>query len=252
MNTLRKFIAVVTMAIFLCAPAQAQLALADLQAKMAGSWLVTVEGENRTRTMVIDTVAQKAEGTYVLAGTFNFSDGKPTPFKDGELLQSSGNLTLVLTTGAGSVYTVTAKPDGTFAGTTKYANGRVKPTTFAKGATAVAAAPAAAVTEYDGKWSGDAFSNVGSQCVRGVYEIAVKDGKVTGTATFMSQIGNAVSTVTGEVRPDKSMNLRLVKQQQVGRSTRFQGKFDGDEFKAVDPVVSGGQCSYDVKLKKAG
>lgn len=233
--------------------AWAQLPLADLQSKMAGSWLVTVEGEARTRTMVIETVAQKAEGTYVIIGTFNFSDGKPTPFKDGELLQSSGNLTLVLTTGAGSVYAVTAKPDGTFAGTTKYTNGQVKPTIFAKGAASPTAAPVAAgpVVAFDGKWGGPAEARV-DNCSRGDYDLEIKEGRIAGTASFYTSLGTRVSNVTGQVRSDGAAVMTLAARESNGRSSRVQGKFEGGGFKAIDPPPQGGRCAYDVTLKKKG
>jgi len=231
----------------LSAPARAQLSVAELQTKLVGTWLTTVEGEPRKRNLVIEGVTEKSDGTHLMTGTFFFTDIKPVAFKGGEVRQVAGKVEIVFVTGADSVYTATQNPDGSFTGSTKYKNGRVKPITIEKAAAVAAAAP---VTEFDGKWSGNAYSSAGQQCVNGVYDISVKDGKVSGTATFNSRLGAAVSTVTGEVKPDKSMALRLVKQQQYGRTTRFQAKFEDGSFVAADPVVSGGQCSYDVKLKK--
>ena len=166
----------------LSSPAWAQLFLADLQTKISGSWLVTVEGEVRTRTMVINTVAQKGEGAYVIVGTFNFSDGKPSPFKSGEILQSSGNATFVLTTGSDSVFTGTLQPDGTITGTTKYANGQVKAFKLDKGAVAPVAS-----ADPGQKYTGTADPNLGmtSGCSPGMkYEVIVRNGKVSGSLLF--------------------------------------------------------------------
>src|SRR5512132_1698391 len=74
-----------------------QTSLADLQAKLGGSWTATVEGENRARVLVIDAVAQKGEGVYIITGTFNFTDQKPFNFKNGEVQTSSGNTTVLFT-----------------------------------------------------------------------------------------------------------------------------------------------------------
>ena len=226
-----------------------QPALADMQSKLTGSWLVTVEGEPRTRTLVIGTVAQKSEGTYLILGTFNFSDDPKTyPFKDGEVLQSSGNVTLVFATGAGSIYTVTAKADGNLAGTTKYSNGQVKPVSMVKGAVPVPVAAAAAITEFDGKWTGGAMPT-SNNCVRGVYDLTIKDGRISGTATFNAQMGVATSTVAGQVQADKTSTLVLARQQSFGRSSRFTVNFEGGRLKGRDQT-SGGSCTYDVDLAR--
>jgi hypothetical protein len=116
----------------LVASAQAQSPLAELQSRLTGTWTAAIEGEKRTRTMVIETVAQKGEGSYVMLGTFNFSDIKPYAFKDGAIYVSSGNVTLVFRTTADSVYTLSARPDGSFAGTAKYKDGQLKPATLVK------------------------------------------------------------------------------------------------------------------------
>lgn len=226
-------------------PAMAQLALADLESKMVGSWLMTIEGIPGIRNLDIQAVAQKSEGAYRITGSFAFFEGKPAPFKDAEILQSSGNITLAFTMAGGAVYTATARPDGTFAGTLRSPKGQVRPMKLEKGAAAVAAAPA---SDFDGRWTGDAYP--AADCVRGVYDVMIKEGRISGTARFLSSGGDRVSTVTGQVRPDNTATVVLRAQAQGGRSSRYQGTFDKDEFKGSDPVVAGGRCSYEVKLKK--
>ncbi len=222
-----------------------QASLADLQSKLQGAWLVTVEGEPRPRTLIVDAVAQKADGVYLMTGSFTFSDlPKPAVFKDGEVNQSGAQVTVSFVTGAGSVYSSTLKADGTMTGTTKYSNGQVKNVKFEKGA--VAAAAPAAFTEFDGKWTGVAVAT-NINCVNGTYDLMIKDGRISGSVVFNSRLGAAPSVVTGQARPDKTLALALARQVDFGRSTRFTLSLDGDQFKGRDQSNA---CTYDVTLKK--
>lgn len=123
-----------------------QLSLADLQSKMSGQWLATIAGESRTRTLDIGTVAQKGEGAYLFTGTYNFTGDKPSPAKAPEIQQSSEGIKLIFYSGADSLITATAQPDGTFAGTIQYKSGETKAIKLEKGAAPVAAASASAGT----------------------------------------------------------------------------------------------------------
>lgn len=228
-------------------PAVAQLSLAELQAKLIGSiWLSTVEGEQRARTFTVSAVTQDSQQRFLIAGTYNFSDGKTTPFKSGEIIQSGGKVLMSFTSVAGSVILAEERPDGSFAGTIRYKSGEVKPIRFEK-----ADAAAAPVTAFDGKWSGPAHPQ-DFDCIRGSYELTVKDGAISGTATFWPRDGSAlrVSEVTGQVRRDNTATLVLKPQTEGSRRSRFQGMFDKDEFKASD-APQGGRCAYEVRLKKA-
>jgi len=248
--SMRKLFAILMLAVALVQSAGAQqISLADLQARLGGSWTATVEGENRTRVLVIDAVAQKGEGVFIITGTFNFTDQKPFNFKNGEVQTSSGNTTVLFTTAADSVYVGSLKADGTVVGTTKYKNGQEKGFKLEKGAVAVAAAAAARpIAEFDGKWTGNSTAT-SINCVNGVYDLTIKDGRVSGTVVFSSRLGPATSVVTGQARPDKTLALALARQVDFGRNSRFTVSLDGDQFKGRDQV-SGGACTYDVVLKK--
>ena len=92
-------------------------------------------------------------------------------------------------------------------------------------------------------------------CINGDYAIEIKDGKVSGTAEFFDRrIANSQrrSTVGGQVRPDNTASVILVRQVPDGRSSRYEGKFENNEFKAVDQPSTGGRCIYDVVWKKKG
>jgi PQQ-dependent catabolism-associated CXXCW motif protein len=145
----------VLLSVFLSSAWAQQLSLADLKTKLAGTWLVTVEGESRQRVLGIQEVTQQGDGKYSVTGTFNFTDQQTYALKDGELTVSAGDVTIAFKTGAGSLYSAVLKGEGVMAGTTKYQNGQVKNARFEKGAVAMAAAKPAqdrAFAEEDKDW----------------------------------------------------------------------------------------------------
>lgn len=140
------------LSILLASSANAQVSLTELQEKLAGTWLATVADGGRPRMLIIDTVAQKPDGSYLVVGTYTFVGDRPAAFKDAQIQQSSGTITLIFSTGSGSVYTLTTTSDGSLTGTTKYKSGQVFSATMVKGAMPVAAAtttdPAAAASTF--------------------------------------------------------------------------------------------------------
>jgi hypothetical protein len=115
-----------------------------------------------------------------------------------------------------------------------------------KSSAAVAGAPN---TAFDGKWTGTSEPRV-NDCVKGDYEIEISGGKVTGAASFYSSGGIRKSTVSGQVGADNGVAVTLTAQGQNSRGGRYQGKFENNEFKAIDPPAAGGRCAYDVVWKK--
>jgi hypothetical protein len=120
-----------------------QLSVADLQSKMAGQWLATIAGENRTRTLDISAVAQKGEGAYLFVAFYSFTGEKLYPVKAPEIQQSASGIQLTFYTSADSLVTATAQPDGTFTGTIRYKSGETKGIKLEKGAVSAAAASSA-------------------------------------------------------------------------------------------------------------
>jgi hypothetical protein len=95
-----------------CSSAGAQQSsLADLQSKLVGSWVATVEGEQRTRSLSIAEVAQKGEGLFVVFGRYSFSDESVNFFKSAEVRASASETVLTVIANAGSVMTVSASQD---------------------------------------------------------------------------------------------------------------------------------------------
>jgi len=119
-----------------------QLSLAELKEHMQSEpWAVTVEGEQRARVLVVQSVSEEKDGVFRFTGTYNFADGKPTPLTDGQLTLKAGTMTMVLTPASGSVVTANSNADGSFSGIIKYTNGKEKPIRLEKGAELASAAP---------------------------------------------------------------------------------------------------------------
>ncbi len=102
-------------------------ALAELQAELVSPWLVTVEGENRTRILRITGLTQKADGVFHVEAVYGFSDENQTPIT-AEMSQNK----LVLTTQANTKIVVTQKSGETFAGTFTLKNGTTNGVTLAR------------------------------------------------------------------------------------------------------------------------
>ncbi len=232
MNRISRLVALLVLFFVFAVPARAQqLSLADLQSKLTASWIATVEGEKRQRVLVVDAVAQKGDGVFLMTGTFNFTDVKTSPFKTGEVQTLSGNTIVVFTTGAGSVYTGSLQADGAISGTVKYTNGQSKPFKMEKGTAVAAAAPA----NPGQKFTGTADPNLGitSGCSPNMrYEVTVKDNKVVGKLQF----SGAPLFFYGDVKPDGSFETSY--QTRSGATINVWGKV-GDSFSIKNPTGCG-------------
>jgi hypothetical protein len=99
--------------------------LAQLQAELVSSWLVSVDGEGRTRTLIISGVAQKSDEEFVLESVYGMSDTKQTAIK-AEYRISAKDRQLILITQADTRIVATLTPDGIYKGTFTLKNGNVK------------------------------------------------------------------------------------------------------------------------------
>jgi PQQ-dependent catabolism-associated CXXCW motif protein len=104
----------------------AQTSATLLRAKLVSpSWLVTVEGEARARTLKILDLAERSEGKFLLDATYGWIDGSQDPVR-AEIEQAGTERRLRITTPPGSVIVATQSPDGSFAGTFTPKNGTAK------------------------------------------------------------------------------------------------------------------------------
>lgn len=102
-----------------------------LQTELVSAWLVTVDGENRTRTLRILDVAEKDAETFQLDAVYGWTDGKQTTVR-ATISQTAQTRTLFITTQPGSKIVTTQKADGIFVGTFTNPSGVAKKITIEK------------------------------------------------------------------------------------------------------------------------
>lgn len=109
--------------LLLCATTTyAQVGLPQLKTELISAWLVTLEGEDRTRTLKILDVEQMDAGTFPLVAVYGWTDGNQSSIK-AEIAQAGQERTLLLTTQPGSKIKATQAPDGAFVGTFIFPDG---------------------------------------------------------------------------------------------------------------------------------
>ena len=156
-----------------------QPSLTQVQTDLVGSWLATVEGDARPRTLKITSVQQKSENVFSLEAVFGYSDTKQAE-ADAEISQTATERKLALTAKSGAKVIAVQTPNGIFSGMFHFTNGTTKPINLTKLSaeelrTKVEAAlkgpeilkPAAEVpascAAFSGKWTGTWGYGVGQQ-----------------------------------------------------------------------------------------
>lgn len=92
---------------------------------LIGVWLVTINGESNTRTLIITEAATATTGTFPGA-KYGLSGGNLPPV-DAKLSRFSDQRQMQITTLASSVIAAIEQPDGTFKGTFTLKGGATKP-----------------------------------------------------------------------------------------------------------------------------
>ncbi|MDP2816462.1 MAG: hypothetical protein Q8O19_07265 [Rectinemataceae bacterium] len=111
--------------------------ISQLQAEFVSSWLVTVDNEDRSRTLRIsglkeDSPSFSLDAIYNLDAIYGWTDGNQTPIK-AELIVTAGEKhTIHITTQPGSKIDAVQGLDGIFVGTFTAANGGAKGVTIKK------------------------------------------------------------------------------------------------------------------------
>lgn len=215
----------------LALPATAQ----DDPAWSVGRWQGSLEGftaaigPERTMNIVAVTPDGAAQGTWYVSARQPAS---------AQITVKGGAITVV--PGAGGIAQLKRTGDDELVGSFTVASGRAFPVTMRR------IKPS---TEFDGVWSGTATPRP-PDCLPGTYELTIKDSEITGMAEFLPRGEPArQSTVTGEIKPDKTAALRLTAKSPGSRTSRFSGAFAGNDFKAADGATSG-RCSYDIWLRR--
>lgn len=99
--------------------------MARLQTELVSSWLVTVEGEDRTRTLRITGATQNSDGKLLLDAVYGRTDGNQTLIS-ASVVQSGRETKLLFSTQAGSQVVAILISSGLFEGTFTDKKGAVK------------------------------------------------------------------------------------------------------------------------------
>lgn len=102
-----------------------QSLMEEIRAEMLSAWLVTVEGEARTRTLRISGVEQAESGRLILEAVYGMTDGNQTAVR-AEILQTDRIRTLFIVTQPGSKLSASQTSNGVFIGTFAATNGQTK------------------------------------------------------------------------------------------------------------------------------
>jgi hypothetical protein len=108
-----------------------QKTIVQLQTELVSSWLVTVEGEERTRTLRISGASQKSGDELLLEAVYGWTDGNHTAIS-ASLVQSGQDVKLLFTTQPGSKVAALQTSNGIFEGTFTATNGTIKPVKIEK------------------------------------------------------------------------------------------------------------------------
>jgi len=98
---------------------------------LIGSWLVSVEGEARNRTLRITGVTPTSEGSLTLEAVYGWTDGNQTAVS-AEVTQAVQERKLFVTTQPGTKIVTRQGVDGKFSGTFTLKNGVTKGVTISK------------------------------------------------------------------------------------------------------------------------
>ncbi len=112
----------------IAANAQDKPASQQTQAELVLPWLglVTVDGEDRTRTLRVSGSNQVEPGIFELDAIYGWTDGNQTAVKAELLIATDQKHTLRITTQPGSKIAATQGLDGIFVGTFTATNGKIK------------------------------------------------------------------------------------------------------------------------------
>jgi YHS domain-containing protein len=104
--------------------------VAPARPSLVGSWLVTVEGDAATRTLIVTEEAPTSDGA-LLQAQYGMTTQGQSPIS-ARMLRVSDQRQLVLVTQAGTRIAATETSDGTFKGTFTLKNGGVKEVAIAR------------------------------------------------------------------------------------------------------------------------
>lgn len=167
---------------------------------LRGRWIVTVDTEADTRTLIITEVANTSEGA-LLAARYGLTKTGQGPV-EAKILLSGETRQLRFVTQASTVVTATEQADGSFSGTFARKNGVVDKVVISRAPAGMAPValpqkdftamipPAAEVppscSAFHGTWSGTWSQGGFAEQFLRVHEVALKDGKCSLRLSYSS------------------------------------------------------------------
>lgn len=224
-----------------------QKSIIQLQSELVSPWIVTVEGEARTRTLRITGGAQKPDGSLLLEAVYGWTDGNQTPIS-ATASQSSQQSTLQFSTQSNSRIVATQTALGIFEGAFTDKNEQTKPIRIQKvseaelqlkisaaksaRASAIITKPPADVpatcAAFSGRWTGTWGYGIGQQWLW----LASIDAKCTAKVAYLATNGMPTGYKTIEIKDGK---LSVV----CGGSDTCTFNVVGEELYAVAYGITG-------------
>lgn len=192
------------------------------ESDLRGAWIVTVDGEPETRTLIISEVAPTAGGA-LLAAKYGMTKKGQSAIEAkvgrvGELRQ------LNLVTQAATVVLATEQPDGSFVGTFSLKSGVVKNVTIARASTsqsAPAASPPKDLTAivplasdipaecaaFHGAWSGTWAQGGFAQQYLRVLEVTKKEGGCVFRLSYSSSNDPVAGKLLVDLQPGSTLSF---------------------------------------------
>lgn len=188
----------------------------SLEKELVSHWLVKVSGEARTRTLVINGVAQQSDAAFLLDAAYGYTDEKQTGIR-AEISQIGQERRLNITTQANSIITAIETPGKSFVGTFTNKNGATKDVTIEKiseadlqklresgvGSKGAIVKPSADVPEscaaFSGKWLGKWGYGIGQSWLW----VVNIDAKCNANIAYLGTDRTPSSFITVEIRDGK-------------------------------------------------
>lgn len=234
----------------LIAGLSAMTALAQSKADLTGTWVVTVAGEARTRTLIVSAEAPTPDGA-LLQAKYGMSDESQGAIS-AEMKKAADGRQLVLTTQANTKIIATEQPDGRFTGTFTLKTGAVKDVSIARLgegqvlATAKPAASNAAVppssdvppdcAAYYGNWLGRWSQGSAGEVYLRIAEVRSTGGSCSVRYSYSSSPTTTPGKKTAEI---KDGTLVFVCNSSTGGTCVFERKSDSLWASYSNPIGGG-------------
>jgi hypothetical protein len=113
-------------------PAQAQTTIEELNKQLATQWIGTIQGDPKTRTLIIKSAAQSNPETFLLDASYGFSTQSRFTAVKAEIAQNGAKRKLTVITQSDNTITAEQQADGSFEGYFFTRGAKASPIKFVK------------------------------------------------------------------------------------------------------------------------